>query len=318
MSIKTLSVTQSVPFLATIPQEAVEFKQVKLATAQTILAIATDDQQIDACDVISQLKGIVRDVEATRKELTQPFLDAQRELKARADAFTIEISTEIKRIEGINSTYQAEKLRIAKEKEEAEKKRIRDVFEAEQKLIREAAEAQRKLDEAEAARLKAIEDEKLRLKAQEEENARQLEAAKNDEKLKAQLLENQRIQAELDEAKRIQDEKNAEANRKQLEEDMLAREIEAEEAREDVSKALEVHQAPINTKVAGASVKQDYEIEIKSLDDLYKAYPQCVELKARLNSIKDLIRVGILDIPGVVLTPKVSVNVRAGASGYRQ
>lgn len=91
--------------------------------------------------------------------------------------------------------------------------------------------------------------------------------------------------------------------------DALDAELEAELA---VSQVSEI--TPIQTKVAGAKTRADYDIEVEDIHALYKAHPECVKLEVKLLSVRDLINRGILDIPGVKLTETIKVSARASSS----
>lgn len=152
----------------------------------------------------------------------------------------------------------------------------------------------------------AFQASKERIARQErEEEAKRLQAA-----LKAErdaIAEQQRLERELAAAKT----KKAQAA---IKEKIEAAQINVGEAQADTQQAIEQRAEPVNTKVAGSRIAEDYDIVVVNIHALYAAHRQCVELTERKSAIKDLIRAGITDIPGVTLTPRVKVSARATKS----
>jgi hypothetical protein len=52
---------------------------------------------------------------------------------------------------------------------------------------------------------------------------------------------------------------------------------------------------------------------IEDIHALYKAFPQCVELTPKLMAIKDLIKSGVTEIPGIKIEERAAVSAKAAA-----
>lgn len=64
--------------------------------------------------------------------------------------------------------------------------------------------------------------------------------------------------------------------------------------------------------VAGAAVRETFQIEVLSVSELFKAFPECVELTVKKSILNDLVnRRGVRDIPGVKITPIIDVATRS-------
>ncbi len=93
----------------------------------------------------------------------------------------------------------------------------------------------------------------------------------------------------------------------------LSAQLDAEEKLQEVGDKLQAVQAvKETTKPTGGAIRRDWDITVTDIKALYLAHPQCVELTAKMLSIKDLLKSGITP-PGVTATPKTSYNVRAAA-----
>jgi|GEM_PF-984749 len=76
--------------------------------------------------------------------------------------------------------------------------------------------------------------------------------------------------------------------------------------------------APREEKLKGSAVAQDWDYEITNITELYRAKPECVELKPRASVIKAAIKAAAqvagnnhFTIPGLIIRPKTKVAVRA-------
>lgn len=108
-----------------------------LATsAQQITEVTCPDQQTLAVNCGRDLRKHVNEVEKMRKELTEPLLKAQRQLKALADAHCGPLKAELDRIEGLVALFQKQEAdRVAMEAQQRHQEIMR--------LEREKQEAMR-------------------------------------------------------------------------------------------------------------------------------------------------------------------------------
>lgn len=102
-----------------------------------------------------------------------------------------------------------------------------------------------------------------------------------------------------------------------------AQKLRDEQMQAEIDKAETPAPAPIETPVtAGAALNTKIEVFAHDLDALYKAYPQCVELKVRLNAVKDVAKMlqrqnKPIAIPGVEISITTDLAVRATRSNLQ-
>jgi DNA polymerase III alpha subunit (gram-positive type) len=168
-------------FQIVIPAEAQKLKTDALATARKHTQVTNADEQTNAVQAASLLKGIAAEAEATRKAVKQPFWDAGKAIDARAAEFVLELEAEAKRLERLIANFQraeADKaaaiIRKAEQERQAAEAAARRERERLAEIERQAAEASRKAQEA---------------KTKKAREAAQAEAAR---------LESERQQAEID------------------------------------------------------------------------------------------------------------------------
>ena len=131
------------------PSLAGEFNQLRdrlLAESTPITSIENETDQRNAIAIVSQLKAVTRDIEASRKIVKKPYDEAVAQINAIAREATASIALESSRLEGLMGAFQAEQRRIQFEKEQAARR-----------------EQQRLAEEAEKARVDA---ERLRLESE--------------------------------------------------------------------------------------------------------------------------------------------------------
>lgn len=93
----------------------------------------------------------------------------------------------------------------------------------------------------------------------------------------------------------------------------LRRELEQEEQAVRAEEKIEqLKQTNDKEAPKGGAMRHDWDIAVYDIKALYASHPQCVELKARFQSIKDLLRTGITPA-GVQAIKKTSYNVRGAA-----
>jgi hypothetical protein len=125
-------------------QHALEQRQTLLDVASGITSISTEEDNTLAAQCGSGMQKMVKGVEAARKDLTAPYLAAQRTIKATADAFCEPLAKEMDRLGRLASAYRADQERKA----EAERKARAEEIARMQEQERKAAEDARKAAEA--------------------------------------------------------------------------------------------------------------------------------------------------------------------------
>lgn len=138
-------------------QDAIQTQSKVLSLTKPFHAITFKGDQDDAIEVCSLAKGFLNQIEKSRKEVKDPFLEAGKQIDRVARELADPVNAEYLRITKLISGYQAEEQR----KIEAERAKLR----AEQQAI-----------ENERRRL---EQEKLAMARREEEAKRAAEAAKS-------------------------------------------------------------------------------------------------------------------------------------------
>lgn len=124
-------------FSVSIPTEAQEQKTKTLALAEKITAVSDLNTQQNAIEVVSYLNGLAKGMEKTREEVKKPFLEAGRLIDSTAKAYTKEIDSESKRIQGLIGGFQDQ------DRKKAELARLEQ-----ERIQREAQESLRKAHEA--------------------------------------------------------------------------------------------------------------------------------------------------------------------------
>lgn len=165
-------------FKVVLAPEFVERRDEYLSEAGFVESVDNPEQLKEATNVVAKMKGFAKDVEKTRKEIKDPFLQAGKTIDLAAEKATAEIGKQIKRIETLMGDYQQAQMR--KEREE----RLRREQEAQQEQAR-IAELQRQREEAER-KLAEAKNAKARKAAEAE-----LEAA-TDASIAAQIDANER------------------------------------------------------------------------------------------------------------------------------
>lgn len=126
--------------VVTTEQEAIQQRQTLLDVADGIKCIATEDDNNLAAECGSAMQKMVKGVETARKDLTAPYLAAQRTIKATADDFCEPLLNELTRIGRLASAYRSEQERRA----EAERRERAAEIARLQAQERKAAEDARK------------------------------------------------------------------------------------------------------------------------------------------------------------------------------
>ena len=102
--------------LLSIDGEAENRRNELAQSALAITTIATADQNAVARNVGVEIRTYLKDVEATRVQLTKPALDWQRALKRMSDDHTAPLEAELQRLERLATTFLiAEEARVTAE-----------------------------------------------------------------------------------------------------------------------------------------------------------------------------------------------------------
>ena len=124
-------------------QEALEQRQSLLDMADEIKAITTSDDNELAAQCGSGIQRMLKGVEAARKELTAPYLAAQRSIKACADTFCEPLTKALDRLSRLSAVYRVEQEAKAERERQARAAEIARL----QEQQRQAAEDARKAAE---------------------------------------------------------------------------------------------------------------------------------------------------------------------------
>ena len=125
------------------PQALVERDELlMLSTAITEIKTLEDNQEV--ATIGSNIQKLLKGVEATRKELTSPYLAAQKLIKATADAFCEPLTKALDRLGRLASVYRQEQERMA----EVERRKRAEEIARLQEQERLAAEKARQASES--------------------------------------------------------------------------------------------------------------------------------------------------------------------------
>jgi len=125
-------------------QQAIAQRQTLLDVAATISAVKTAEDNELASQCGSGIQKMLKGVEAARKDLTAPYLAAQRVIKSTADEFCNPLLTAMDRLGRLASAYRQQEERKAEVERQARAAEIARLQEAE----RQAAEDARNKAEA--------------------------------------------------------------------------------------------------------------------------------------------------------------------------
>ena len=166
--------------------------------AGTVAMVSDQNQSVVAANVLKEIKGMTRLIEAARTTVKAPIIEQGKKIDALAKELTFKLEAEATRISMVLGAYQAEQNRIAEE--------IRHkAWQEEQRILREAEEAEAKA--VAEARAKVAE---LALKESR---------ARSDEKAA--------VYAAQAEAAQLMADAEAEARQKQVEQEMLSNRLNA-------------------------------------------------------------------------------------------
>jgi hypothetical protein len=117
-----------------------------LLAAGVIRSVGTAEENQQCAAVGSEMQKLVKGVEATRKDLTAPYLAAQRSIKSTSDAFCEPITTELTRLGRLAAGYRQEQERQAEAERRARAEEIARLEQQTRKAAEDAKKAAEKGD----------------------------------------------------------------------------------------------------------------------------------------------------------------------------
>jgi len=128
--------------------EALTIRNEFIAAANEFRAITNIETRDSAVDLVRKAKAHVSAVEKTRKELSDPFLSLQREIKSIADGHSVPIIAEVKRLEKMVGAFNEEVRQKAAAEERRRQEELRQAEMDRLKAIKAAEDAAKLVDEA--------------------------------------------------------------------------------------------------------------------------------------------------------------------------
>lgn len=282
-----------------ITRTAAERRDELLARVKAAPDVTNQETATLAADLLRELKGFSRVIEASRADVKAPVLDLAKRIDEMARTLTADVDA-LARVIGSNlAAWQAEQNRIAErlkreawEREEAIRREAEAKERAAQEKVRQEAEVARRREEearrqAEAAQARE-QAAKLALQRAEEQAAaaktkKQREAAEA-ARMAANAAETSAREAQEKAANEQRQAEMAEHERQQrLESEARAREEQTTNA--IVAARVEVAQAA-PAKQAGIATQMEVKFEVEDIVALYEAQPAFVLLSPNNAAIK--------------------------------
>lgn len=145
-----------------IPAEVYVLKNQALSKVQGFTKVKSQADQEKLTPLISELKGLSRAMEKTRKLAKQQYLDTCDAIDEKAKDFKKSIDDRVEQLEAMIADWiksERERVRLEQEAQERERRRLADEAAAEQRRLeaaqRAAQEAERRAAEAELAAAEA-------------------------------------------------------------------------------------------------------------------------------------------------------------------
>jgi len=144
-----------------ISPDAIAQKETALAASALIGKVTTPEQNSTAGVALARLQAMCRSLEKQRKEITDPFVEAQRLVKRMVDEFKDEAERESARVEGLMKEFALEEKRRAREEAEAQQRELERIERERLEELKRIADEQA-AREAEARRIQDEADRKVR------------------------------------------------------------------------------------------------------------------------------------------------------------
>ena len=143
---KLFKLPEPLPIQCEPEPEALAQRETLMDAGQAITRIQTADHNQQAAMVGQAIRKQVNEVERTRKEITIPYLEAQRTIKRVADEYCLPLTKELHRLESLSVSYVSEQERIAEAERKARAEEIARLAATEAAQRQAAIEAQKKGD----------------------------------------------------------------------------------------------------------------------------------------------------------------------------
>ncbi len=153
------------------------------------------------------------------------------------------------------------------------------------------------------------------LRRQEQARAREIERVERERREKEEAARQEAARIESERQAALREAQSAE--QRKIVEGIAAEEREKLEARkEQVARdaAMQIESlgaAPEAVKAVGQSVRVELDYEVVDMHLLYKSFPRLVEMKEKRQEIRDMLRSGMTNIPGLRIFEAVSSRVRS-------
>ena len=278
-------VPQSISGEVSIHSSGASIKAELLTAASKVATVSGEESRELAITASSLIKQHLTAVEKSRKQVTEPLLNAQRQIMELAKSHTYDLMTQLNRLNAAISEY--DEIEREKREEQARLQRMEDA-----RIERERQAALKAAEDKRLEALRTAEEERLAAETRKRELEARHEAleAKGKPLTKAQIMENLRME--------VQAEEEAEAAAQKAREIATAPLVIAEPVRTLPAPVL----APSSIGSGGRSTTE-YEVTILDLVALQKAYPHCVKMEPNLSNIKALLKAKV-DVPGVSFVTK--------------
>lgn len=135
--IKSPTLTLSRDLFSLTP-EALAQKEAALIASAPIGRVSNKAENDAAAAALKGIKGLSGSFERQRKDITEPFLQAQREIMRLVTTERDDLEKEAARLEGLMVDFAKEELRIKREAEELQRKEVSSIEAARQEVLEKA------------------------------------------------------------------------------------------------------------------------------------------------------------------------------------
>lgn len=287
---------------------AQQFKDEALELAALIGTVKSAATQESAVEALSKIKGVLKLVEESRKEIKAPVLALAADIDSTARNFIVALKSEELRISTLVGNFQQEQLAIARRQEEArqaEIRRIEDERLAGERKAREQAEANERERQRKEAELKKAEEAALAAA----QAPAPVQSGGDDQRETMTPMPSPRFERTLT-LEQIQQERRLIAQDRQIESKAVEKQIErGQQLTEQAVMALgpEV----VSVRAEGQKVKDTFDFEVTDIQLLQRMHPGFVKMEPRRDEIMLAIEKGCRDIKGLRIKPVIKIQVKA-------